>query len=317
MGGENMKQSMKYFKLYSCVIVALLLFFFVPAKTEAADYQQIRFHSGDNGARTKIGNYYFWGSYDDYGAAYLNISKSSNAAKGTYIVTMNQRSPVFSIVTDGSQIFYTSANKNFTKQTIYSVNINGKNKKKYAVISGAEVNLKKYYNNQLYFSSIEGTSSSNSTFYSISLKNKKIKTIAKNCGVTVSDGKYLYLSTESKTNITIKIFDCQKSKVIKTCKIKKSSSESTYLSTTKKYLYIIVRNQGNNGMKKIYKYAADGTGSPELLAELKCAYIYLKDDNYFYYELKNDKTGEYTYYRYNIKKKKSHKISLEVYEENI
>lgn len=312
----NLKQTAKHFKLYICFAIMVALFSFVPAKAQAATYRNVIFKfTNDNQNRTKVGNYYFWGSFsgDKYN---ISVSKSSKAKTGKVIASVNvdYENSCYYIVTNGSQTYYfdmTAANK----YTLYRVDINGKNKKKIGTMAAYSVFPVQFSNNRLYYAKY---TSAGRAFGSFSIKTKKAKDLIKKYDDIIcssSGGRYVYIVSTANTQAKIRIFDCQKNKIKKTHSMKKKSSEYfSDLGTTANYFYSYIASP--TGTYKIYRCAANGSGSPKLIKTLKCFSVDLANDSYiYYYTYKTNSKGKSvsTYYRYKIKQKKSQKISETTY----
>lgn len=320
-----MKEKRKHGKIYLGFLALLLFFMIVPAKAEAASYKLVNVSVGRN-TREKVGSYYFWGKLKN-GSYQIYASKSAKATKGTLLASVKLRDSTCSIVTNGAWVFYVTADS-ATKNTIYGVGINGKNRKKYATVTGNAVYLQKFYNNQLYY---KRYTNSGPSLCSVSTKTKTTKTIVTNCDGGVFDiagERYLYTirnGNVGKTAVNIQIYDCQKLKVVKKSNLKKSSS--AYLGAaarvTKKYFYVDIctpTSDFSSSSFKIYRCAKNGTGVFKVVATIKCADIGVVNDNYVYYYTSNENDeGEYvdTYYRYSITTKTSKKISQTTYNKMV
>lgn len=313
-----MKQITKKLKLCILFAAAFLFLGFMPAKVEAANYQVVNISVGTDGQRTKVGSYYFWGAFKS-GGYKIYSSKSKTAKTGTTVATVSLLDSAYSIVTNGSVVYYTTASSN-TKHVVYRVSATGKSRKKLATISANRIVLEKVYNNQLYYARY---TSSGRSFCSLSTSTKKTKTIVKNCNdgiYSITGGRYIYAATSSSTKTTIRVFDCQKAKVIKTLSLQKKSSAYATLYVSKKYFYCVIStpNSDLTSTDKVYRYALNGSGKAKLIATMKSVdSIGGVTDSYIYYYTgkTNTTTGEYkvTYYKYKISTKKSTKISESAY----
>lgn len=309
-----MKKTTNHLKLCFCFFAALFLFAMIPAKADAASYQSINVNPYSD-SRSKVGSYYFWSEVKN-GKTYIYSSKSAKAKKGTLLATVIIQDSSCPIFTNGSTVFYASPNKTFTKHTIYSIKSNGKNRKKHTTVktsSYGRVAFIKLYNNRIFYQSI----GKNPSFCSMSLKNNKTKTHIKNFSAAyTSSGKNVYTITNAKTKSTVRIFDCKKLKVIKTHSIKVPSGSYPYImNITKKYIYttVIIPSTVTNQPPtyKFYRCPTNGSGKMELIKTLQCDMTGGINDSYIYYGVCHSSETEttYTYYRYNIKTKKTQEIS--------
>lgn len=317
------RETGKYFKFVFGMIASFLLFVFVPVSADAEEYKQVQVYDGS--ARVKVGNYYFWGESNKSWSKGFNIytSKSAKTKKGTFIGTSARYgASTTCIVTNGAQVLYASRSGN--KLTFYSVDVNGKNKKKYGTVpvsSNGWICLTGFCNNRIYYEKI----SSKITFCYFSTKTKKEKVLIKlkedESLCTLNGGRYLYSISNNKTKSTIKIYDLKKSKLIKTHSLKKdykSDNIGGIVGFSGKYFYFVntVGDYNGNRVQKIYRCAVDGAGSVKLVKTLKAEEIGMVNNSYIYYWTENLNTynESYSYYRYNFSKKKSEKISASTYD---
>lgn len=317
-----MKQITKKLKLCILFAAAFLLLGFMPAKVEAANYQIVNVSEGTNGQRTKVGSYYFWGAFKS-GSYKIYSSKSKTAKTGTTVATVSLLDSSCSIVTNGSVVYYTTASSN-TKHVVYRVSATGKSRKKLATISAYRIFLEKVYNNRLYYARY---TSSGPSLCSLSTSTKKTKTIVKNCNdgiYSITGGRYIYAVTSASKKTTIRVFDCQKAKVIKTLSLQKKSSDYATLYVSKKYFYCVISTPNNDltATDKVYRYASNGSGKAKLIATIKnSASMGGITDSYIYYSTyKTDTTtgeSKATYYKYKISTKKSTKISQSAYSKAV
>lgn len=308
-----MKQILKYLKRCVSVMVVLMVLAILPVKAEAANYQLVNVSIGQNGVKTKVGSYYFWSQWKEGKGNQLFASKSATAKTGTLLATPKQSDSSGSILTNGVKVYYVN-DDSLKKHTLYEVGVNGKNRKKDAVISGREMYLVNYYNDQIYYNV---PTSNGYTLSSYSVKTKKTKTLVKNVFPVSLTGGDRYICMDSVTNskITVQIYDCKLSKVIKKHTIKKSSSENAILLwLTQKYVYCPVYSEKAT---KIYRCAINGSGSIKLFTKLGEGYDFgTVDNNYIYYSVsKENKDGDFitTYYRMKLTNKKASKITEKTY----
>lgn len=313
------KEIDRYFKISFCMIAAFLFFVFVPANVEAEEYKQVQVYDGSE--RVKVGKYYFWGESNKSGSKGFNIytSKSAKAKKGTLIGTSAPYGvSAACIVTNGSQVFYASRSSN--KLTFYSVDVSGKNKKKYGTIpfsSNSVFYLTGFCNNRIYYEKV----SSKNTFCYFSIKTKKEKTLisfkADERLCALNGGRYLYVISSNKTTRTIKIYDLMKTKLIKKHSMKKIYNADNYecvVGFSGKYFYFV---DSGDPIQKIYRCAVDGTGSMKLVKTWKDGKIDMVNSSYIYYYKYNINDESCSCYRYNFSKKKSEKISSSTYDKQI
>ncbi len=327
-----MKQTTKYRKLWICMFAVMLFLAVMPAAAKAANYQLVNISTATQGARTKVGKYYFYGAYDK-DRKYNIYTSTSKTKSGKSLGIVKLMDSSCSILTNGSRVYYVSSEdwtETYSKHVVYGVDVNGKNQKKLCTIidpkSYNRVFLVKVYGDQIYYRTYDFDAKT-SVLGSISAKTGKKKIVANGYDGSVytkDSERYMYLtggtSVEAKKS-TVKVYDCKKNKVIKTYSVKKPAGTYSYLdvSITKKYCYFLhtigKKETEEFNTYKIYRCAQNGTGKPKLMKTIKCSNGGLKGDLFYYIITKETEPGVFssTYYRYNITKNQNKKISKKAY----
>lgn len=256
--------------------------------------------------------------------------------KGTKIISVSSKYDLNgTILTNGSKVYYSVRNgvASVPKTTIYSVDINGKNKQKIISFKTPLGNLEPlaYYDGILYLREYihqiqKGGAVYPARYYVIHAYNLKAKTIKKitqrevvsNPEATVVYGRYIYMNTFDKRNDMMEgfknprvyVYDMKTKKI---SKMKNGSIADVTISANKLYYSVY----GVSG-EKIYTCALSGKGTKTLILELpEYSSIDKITSEKIYYERYFDEDWIYSesqYCCYDIKSKTTQRLEFDEYQ---
>lgn len=219
-------------KLAKVTIAAILsILLLCIACTEPVD-AVTKYNRGEPGSlekRTEIGGKYFYSdSILDTEACIsytcIYVSNTPNG-KSKQIAKFNDYNayPDRWILCNGSKVYYSYKNLKTGKYKIYTVGVNGKNRKLIKTLSpnankDYTLSLSSVYNNKLYYVWGNGYWGSGS-FYTITLKSgykvtKRSSDFSPYAGYSSGGSRYLYGFSDSKQGL--RVYDCKNDKIIRT-----------------------------------------------------------------------------------------------------
>lgn len=262
-----------------------------PVKTEAATFKM---GSSWKEGKTKAGNYYLWISDSTLYASTSKTGKGKAIAKAP-----KGHSIEGGFLSDGSTVFYTEFDLDEKKpfDRIYSVKINGKKRTLIAKVKKV-YSIQAYYNGNLYIAC--GDFGSLGT-YRLNTKTKKGKNILKDATPFDQYKQYLLfanggLSGESHNAY---IFNCKTEKAVKISN-KVMMGELNFASGKVYYAEKV-----NGTSVRIKSCSLTGKNKKILVPKLSADIYNIGKITSKYVDYMKDNK----YYRYNIKTKKSKKIS--------
>ncbi|MDO4555576.1 MAG: hypothetical protein Q4B70_10560, partial [Lachnospiraceae bacterium] len=119
------------------------------------------------------------------------------------------------------------------------------------------------------------------------------------------NGKYVFKYVSISNGLALYSYNC------KTGKKRKIASSISTSQLVGKRIYYAVSN--GNGTYNIYNVNLAGGNKKTIVKKLKAFSFGIFDSKYIYYNIYDSNTSATTYYRYNIKTKKSQKISESQY----
>ncbi|MCI8560633.1 MAG: hypothetical protein HFH03_05880 [Dorea sp.] len=277
-----------------CIMAGLC--FVKPMKAEAASFQTTSLESGQK----KIGGTYFW---KKNGKIYASKSK-----KGAGKV-IAEPGGWGNIVTNGSVVYYSQLSPNAAYGYVYSVKTSGKDRKRIAKVKDL-YQIAAYYNGNLYIS--YGLIGPDMSTYRLNVKTKKGKKIGKELVVYDQYKQYLllhhatYMSREGGIRNNAYIYNCKTGKSVK---ISNKVVSGLNFSSGKVYY----AEKINAKSVRIKSCSLTGKNKKTLVKKLSANRYNIGKitSKYVYYWA--DSKGKQQYYRYDIKKKKAKKISLNTY----
>ena len=312
-------------KAAALVLMILLVAALLPAPVQAAEAKWVQGTPGSADSRTKIGDGYFWTSYNDeytHRTLYYSASKTGKAVK---LATMDMSKYHFgsTILFNGSKVYYTTYNweANYreyvddTKIRIHSVSKNGEGNK---VIKSMKVKdmspipkLLSVYNGRIYFlrySDVESKLSSmnmkkNSDGKYIVLTHKSDIWKAEASGNT----RYIYYRTadaryaEPGLSENIKVYDVKGKEVVRTLKNVKN------FACTNNYTYYY-QYDSDKGTSALYRAGVDGKDKKTVIMKFNSTTCYGgHTTSKLYYYVRGEQDS--TFYEYNISKGTKKEIS--------
>lgn len=288
-------------KNWNYKVLGILIFFLLtgiclirPIRVEAAGFKTIY----PEVKKEKVGKYYLW-SYDSGGNNYKVYASTSKKGKGKVIA--KNITGCSDILTDGNVVYYPVRKPDGAY--VYSVKMNGKNRKLVGKLKDGLASVSVYYDGKIYF-----RSAGNGTLC-LDLKSKKWKWIRKDAQPNGSFGEYLFLTRSYHADGAKYIFNCRTEKSVKISDLPGSvvgvASGKVYFTERvgekryhQGYSHLLVKTCSLDGknLKTFMKLSGGNYGTIKITSK------------YMYYS-KFDKSYNYKYYRYNIKTKKTKKIT--------
>ncbi len=266
-----------------------------PIRAEAAAYKRVAQYWEEN-ERNKAGGYYLWNSK---GRIYASKSKTG---AGKAIAKASKGGQFLGALSDGSAVYYEESRSNSKYLYIYSVKINGKNRKLIGKVKeGAYINA--YYNGNLYVPG--GLASAGKHTYRLNVKTKKVKCIIKNA-VPFEQYKQYMLFCDNQLGGKAYIYNCNTGKFIKfsnkcMCGLNFSAGKVYYAEKV------------NNTSVRIMSCSINGKNKRTLVKKLSAdPYNVRKITSRYVYYIKY-KGNNYKCYRYDMKMKSSKEISEKTY----
>lgn len=279
-------------------LLGILIFCFLadvcfihPIKAEAAEFKMGKLSASN---RVEAGKYYLWLSGN---TLYASTSKTGN---GKVIVESSKSIPLYQrFVTNGSVLYYSETDSNFAY--IYSVKMNGKNKKLIGKVKNG-YGIEGYYNGNLYV--IDSKIGSMNT-YRLNIKTKKWKCIQKGAAPYAQYKEYMLLLNDDLRGNAY-VFNCKTEKSVKISSKVQIPGGLSFVSGKIYYSESI-----NNSSVKIKSCSLNGKNKKTIAAKLYADHMGKITSKYVYYIKYRDNgiNYDYEFYRYDIKTKKSKKIS--------
>ncbi len=283
--------------LMFCVLAGIC--FAHPIKAEAAAFKTIVFA---NEKREKVGGYYLWRASD--GSA-LYVSKSKTG-KGKIIAKSSKGVFNEEVLSNGSLVYYTyySNNSHDDNGQIYSVKIDGKNRKYIGKVKYA-YRIQAYYNGNLYIWDADWP---NNSIYRLNIKTGKVKCIQKSAMLCDQYKHYLLIRNINK-------FDGKYSNAyIYNCKTRKSIKISNKVFSGLNFVSgkVYYAEKVNNKSISIKSCSLTGKSKKTLVRKLSANLHNTGKITSRYVYYMNPEASKC--YRYDMKTKKSKKISQKAYE---
>ena len=290
------QKKLKY-GFFSIIVFCILagIFFIHPMKTQAASFKT-GFFNGDN--RVKTGKYYFWMSGNTIYASTSKKGTGKVVAKASKGHSINY---IGGFVTDGSVLYYLE--EDVYKEGaqafayIYSVKISGKNRTLIGKVKDGH-SIQAYYNGKFYLAYLIDGDISRMGTYRFDMKTKKGKIIQKDAIPVDQYKQYLLVYDRIRWNPNGYIYNCKTEKFLKFSSNIGGGGALNFASGKVYYAEKI-----NKSSVKIKSCSLTGKNKKTIVAKLSADFVGKITSKQVYY----GKKGKF--YCYNIKTKKSKKIS--------
>ena len=232
----------------------------------AASYQTVLAHRDTDTSERKVGKTTFLVEYEnDTYTLYATY-------KGSKHVLAVSKFMNYTIVTNGSTVFYGTNDYSNGKCQIWRVKSNGDGATLLKTFrSAAGFQLAGYYNKTIYYTTYKDWDYGTLRTYNIN--SRKPGTFKKNCGNATQYGKYLYLSpnTGAVAPLKFQVYNAQTKKtktITKKMVSYKVTGEKLYYAE-----YIKCDPVYGKNTLKIYRSSLSGSGKKTLIKSLKARYI--------------------------------------------
>lgn len=283
--------------------MTMLLSLGVPSVFQDAGMSQVKAASFEQCSRTaKTGGYYIWSD----GNA-IRISESASGEGEVLVNADNGYRVGYSIISDGSVLYYYLNKNSVAASYIYQYDIAEKTSRSIGKVDNLR-SIKAYYNQSLYLVCDAKNPSVWDAFwdtYRFNIKTSKLTRIGKELTIAEAKGKYLVLrqNPENEAANHIYSYNCATRK--KTLITKKGVN--TQIIGDK--LYYSVRK--GNGCR-IYTCKLNGKGKKAISKDIGCSSVGKITKKYAYFGKYSGST--YKYYQYSFQTKKTKTITKIKYE---
>ncbi len=302
------KKKTLYLGLLSLCLLAVLLFA-APVKAQAAAFRQCS-------RNTKVGKYYIW---TDYESNTVRIS-SSKSGNGTVLVNAAPgRTLNTGCISNGSTVYYIesgpyNADYSYTGY-INRVKTDGKGRVTVGTLKNAS-SPTAYYKGILYMDVYDKEPGPELHTYHMDTKTGKSKQAIKYACVREQNGPYLLAQPNSGAigPLDTYIYNCKNGKTVR---LTKNGGIAVFISKKVYYSEYTKGGGGPDSVLRVRSCSPSGKGKKTIVRAIKAEWLERITSRYVYYRKMNERTSQWTYYRYDIKKKKAKKISADTYNKQV
>lgn len=296
-----MKKNSSIKKFFLCLLMVFSVTFLASQKADAASFQR-------STRETKVGGYYVWG---DYSSNTLRIS-GSKSGSGKLLAKPSKGRRISSLCLSNGSVVYYSELSAFDRNGnsvgyIYKIQT-GSKKKTYLGKLRNVCSIDAYYGNKLYVSCSPSSDPTVLHTYELDLKTKKSRCVMKNTQVLIQQGQYLIGSPNTGAIVPLPLYsyNCKTGKrtqITKTC--------GGYQLVGKKIYYTEYLSEQSVSTFRIRSCNPSGSGKKTVLKSLKASSVGKLSSRYIYYYIYD---RGFKYYRYDLKTKKSSRVSSSQYQ---